>query len=74
MGGMILLVADWKNAHASITSHFASSDVWLHDHYWLKYDPKMGPICVGLVTVMVAAFLLLEFDGDPPPRREPWEQ
>ena len=67
----MLVLADWAYARAAVIARYGSYDAWLHIRSRLGYDPKITPIVIGFIMVAAAIFLLLEFKGDAPLRKDP---
>lgn len=73
-GIAMLALADWHTLNARYQWRGRGMDAWLHDRYRAKWDPTAAPVGIGMVALMFAGVLLLEFKGDPPPRKDPWEE
>ena len=78
LGLLVLALVDWKYVFAKPRAPFdltsALMNTLLHRHHYSNSDPKLTPISIGAVMIGLGVFICLEFFGDPPPRKDPWEE
>lgn len=70
LAGLALLpMVNWQYFRAQFTSPL---DTWRHTSYSERRQNRYFPAAAATL-IFLGAMLCFEFDGDPPPRKDPWE-
>jgi hypothetical protein len=70
LGLVILPVVDWDFFRAGLRTPWSTR--WTSTP--LQRREKAGPLIFAGLFIVAGAMLLFEFKGDPPPRKDPWEE
>ena len=65
----LLPMVDWKFLHRELASPI---ETWRHSRLY-ETRQKVGLLGIALVILGAGISICLEFEGDPPPRKDPWE-
>ena len=70
LGIVPLFAVDWAYMRERMQSPLQT---WLHTTRW-EARRKSAPLSFSGMFFCVGIILCLEFKGDPPPRKDPWEE